>query len=202
MFAGGCWWRSLAVDGSSGTSRGHGSVMRRPGSRWDGVVERPSVFQAGHIPSWQESYESYALSPIVVACRWSLPLLSTRRKLSIAIGPAACRGWPASGPGRRWPGPWFLAGVSAEAPGSSMTSRTFTRHLFMCSLPLRPQSCLRLEGRKRTLRRPSPDLRPARSLAPSRIVGASRSTWRQPGAPTLLTRYFPRKALAAQAGRG
>ncbi len=27
-----CWWRSLAIDGSSGTSRGHGPVMRRPGS--------------------------------------------------------------------------------------------------------------------------------------------------------------------------
>jgi hypothetical protein len=34
-----------------------------------------------------------------------------------------CREWPASGPGRLRPGPWFLVGVSAEAPGSSMTSR-------------------------------------------------------------------------------
>ena len=34
MFAGCYRWRSLAVDGSSGTSRGYGSVMRRPGSRW------------------------------------------------------------------------------------------------------------------------------------------------------------------------
>jgi len=33
MLAGCCWWRSLAIDGGSGTSRGHGSVMRRPGSR-------------------------------------------------------------------------------------------------------------------------------------------------------------------------
>jgi len=45
MFAGCCWWRSLAIDGCSGTSRGHGSVMRRPDSRWDGTVERPSAFQ-------------------------------------------------------------------------------------------------------------------------------------------------------------
>jgi hypothetical protein len=40
MFVGGCRWPSLAVDGSSGTPRGHGSVMRRPGARWDGAVER------------------------------------------------------------------------------------------------------------------------------------------------------------------
>jgi hypothetical protein len=43
MFADCCWWRSLAIDGGSGTSRGHGSVMRRPRSRWDGAVERPSA---------------------------------------------------------------------------------------------------------------------------------------------------------------
>ena len=29
MFTGGCWWRSLAVDGRSGASGGHGPVMRR-----------------------------------------------------------------------------------------------------------------------------------------------------------------------------
>ena len=63
MFAGGCRWRSLAVDGSSGASQGHAPVVRRPGSRWGGV-ERPSVFQAGHIPSWRKSCESYALSPV------------------------------------------------------------------------------------------------------------------------------------------
>jgi len=34
MFGGGCRWRSLAVDGSSGASRGHAPVVRRPGSRW------------------------------------------------------------------------------------------------------------------------------------------------------------------------
>ena len=65
MFAGCCWWRSLAIDGSSGTSRGHGSVMRRPGSRWDGAVQRPSAFQAGHIPVGADRAS-------VVRCRWSL----------------------------------------------------------------------------------------------------------------------------------
>jgi hypothetical protein len=34
MFAGCCWWRSLAVDGCSGASRGHARVVRRPDSRW------------------------------------------------------------------------------------------------------------------------------------------------------------------------
>ena len=43
MFAGCCWWRSLAVDGSSGASQGHAPAMRRPGSRWDGAIERPSA---------------------------------------------------------------------------------------------------------------------------------------------------------------
>ena len=47
MFAGCCWWRSLAIDGSSGTSRGHGPVMRRPGSQWDGVIERLSAYRKG-----------------------------------------------------------------------------------------------------------------------------------------------------------
>ena len=51
MFAGCCWWRSLAVDGSSGTSRGHGCVMRRLGFLGgDAAVERPSVFQAWRNP--------------------------------------------------------------------------------------------------------------------------------------------------------
>ena len=37
---------------------------------------RPSAFQAGHIPSWRGSCECYALSPVAVACRWLLLLLS------------------------------------------------------------------------------------------------------------------------------
>ena len=66
----GCyWWRPLAVDGGSGASRGHAPEMRRPASRWSGAVVRPSVFQAGHIPSWRGSCERYALPP--VAAVWS-----------------------------------------------------------------------------------------------------------------------------------
>ena len=37
---------------------------------------RPSVFQAGHIPSWRGSCGSYALSPVAAVSRWLLPLLS------------------------------------------------------------------------------------------------------------------------------
>jgi signal transduction histidine kinase len=46
-FIGCCCWRSLVVDGSPGTSRGHESGLRRRGSRWDGAVERPSAFRPG-----------------------------------------------------------------------------------------------------------------------------------------------------------
>jgi len=87
MFAGCCWWRSLAVDGSSGTSRGHESVMGRPGSRWDGAVERPSAFQAGRIPRCDGSCECYALSLAADVSGWLLLLLSpllSGRKLGVA----------------------------------------------------------------------------------------------------------------------
>ena len=70
MFAACCWRPSLAIDGSSGTPRGHGSVMRRPGSRWDGAVERPSAFQAGHIPKLPR----IARALCAVAGRWCPPL--------------------------------------------------------------------------------------------------------------------------------
>ena len=53
--------------------------MRRPGSWWDGAVERPSANEAGHIPSWRGSCECYALSPIAAGRRWSLVLLSPLR---------------------------------------------------------------------------------------------------------------------------
>ena len=39
----------MAVDGGSGTSRGHGPVMRRPGSRWSGAVSRPSAHDVWHL---------------------------------------------------------------------------------------------------------------------------------------------------------
>jgi hypothetical protein len=49
MFAGCCcWWRSLAIDGRPGTSRGHGSVIRRPGSRLTRAIEQPSAEITGN----------------------------------------------------------------------------------------------------------------------------------------------------------
>jgi hypothetical protein len=82
--------------------------------------------------------------------------------------PAACRGWPASGPGRLRPGPWFLTGVSAEVSGIKRDfACTFTRHLPLVLVVLRSESRLMLEGRTRTLSGPSPDLSPAGTLAPS-----------------------------------
>ena len=45
MFAGCCWWRSLAVDGYSGASQGHAPVVRRPSSWRSCADERPCVFQ-------------------------------------------------------------------------------------------------------------------------------------------------------------
>jgi hypothetical protein len=80
--------------------------------------------------------------------------------------PTACRGWPASGPGRLRPGPWFLTGVSAEVSGIKRDfACTFTRHLPLVLVVLRSESRLMLEGRTRTLSGPSPDLSPAGTLA-------------------------------------
>ena len=59
-------------------------VMRKPGARWSGAVARPSVFQAGHIPSWRGSCERYALPPVAAGSRWLLLLLSP---LLSAAGP-------------------------------------------------------------------------------------------------------------------
>jgi hypothetical protein len=49
--------------------------------------------------------------------------------------PALCRGWPASGPGRLLPGPWFLTGVSAGSRVKRDFACTLTRHFYLCSLP-------------------------------------------------------------------
>jgi hypothetical protein len=89
MFAGCCWCRSLAVDGCSGASRGHALVMRRPGSRWGGAVERPSAFQAGHVPSCYGSSGRCAWSPVAAVCRWLLLLLLLLLSRLLSI-----RRWP------------------------------------------------------------------------------------------------------------
>ena len=56
-----------------------------------GTDLRLPAFQAGHIPSWCESCESYGLSPVAGGSRWLLLLLSSARHV---------RAWPPSPPGR------------------------------------------------------------------------------------------------------
>jgi hypothetical protein len=64
-------WRSLAIDGRSGT-RVRKALARFPvGWRCRTTVR----FQAGCIPSWRGSCGSYSLSPVAAVSRWLLPLL-------------------------------------------------------------------------------------------------------------------------------
>ena len=94
-FAACCWWPSSAVDGSSGASRGHAPEVRRPSFRWGAAVERPSVFQAGLIPSCYRSCECCAQSPVAATSRWSLLLLSSllsAHSVGIVYGAAAATG--------------------------------------------------------------------------------------------------------------
>jgi len=84
-------------------------------------------------------------------CRWSLPIAARRcccchrccqlgAGRPVACRPALCRGWPAAGPGRLPPGPWFLTGVPVETPGSGVSSRgTLTRHFPPVLVVLRAQ---------------------------------------------------------------
>ena len=65
MFAGCCWWRSLAIDGGSGTSRGHRSVMRRPGSQWTALSNNLPLFRPDISPVDTDRAR-------VLRCRWSL----------------------------------------------------------------------------------------------------------------------------------
>ena len=85
MFAGCYWWRSLAVDGGSGASRGHAPEVRRPSSRWGAAVERPHT-------------------TVTPSCPWNLPRDRPHRA---GNGPVP---WPGS-----LPGPWLLARVLPEA---------------------------------------------------------------------------------------
>ena len=62
-----CYWcRSLAVDGRSGASPGHMSVMRRPGSRWRSALQRPPTFRAPHSPNCHTAYRRSAVPGVEV----------------------------------------------------------------------------------------------------------------------------------------
>jgi len=74
-------------------------------------------FQAGPIPSWHESCELYALSPVAAVSRWLLPLQSrycqpgTERRL-----------WNYPGIGADYPPAWFLR--KADQARAIMVLRT------------------------------------------------------------------------------
>ncbi len=130
-FIGCCWWRPLAVDGGSGTSRGHAwstPVMRRPGAR-------------GAAPVWSSGR------------RLPVPAGGGSVTACTVQGMARVRS------GQARPAPWFLTGVSAEVSRIKRDlACTCTRHLPPVLVALRAGSRLRLEGRTRTLSGPSPDL--------------------------------------------
>jgi hypothetical protein len=55
----------------------NGTLMaRRSWTAPSRITLRPSAFQAGHIPSWHKSCESYPLSPVADDSGWLLLLLS------------------------------------------------------------------------------------------------------------------------------
>ena len=118
MFAGCCWWRSLAIDGGSGTSRGHGSVMRRPGSRWDGAVERPSLFRPDVSQVGRATCERSALLPVADSSRGLLLLLSPLLSFAPAR-PRLATFPPGCGP---WAPPLPPIGLTAADPMSSAPS--------------------------------------------------------------------------------
>jgi len=91
------------------------SRLRRPPLRFSEFVQSACLYSIAHPPDGQD-HSAYI--PDHGNC------------------PLPCRGWPASGPGRLRPGPCLLAGVFAEAPGSSVTSRARPPGTFrLCSLP-------------------------------------------------------------------
>ena len=160
------------------------------------IARRPSVFQAGHIPSCRATFECEALLPVAGACRWLLLLLS--RLLSAAVGRTAVRvtartlqgmARVRSGQAPAWP----LSSDRSVRRGSGVKrdfACTFTRHLPPALVVLRPQSRLMLEGRTRTLSGPSPDLSPAGTLPftrPGRESGVHRKTGATGISPALVS---------------
>ena len=90
--------------------------------------------------------------------------------------PHSARGWPASGPGRLPPDPGFWPSGRRGSRVKHDFACTFTWHYLPVLVALRVQSCLRLEGRARTLSRPSPDLSPVKAIAPFPRT-SSRTRW-------------------------
>ncbi len=153
-------------------------VARMPESHAGDVVgpprwRPPSWWRSGHtgLSAW-ESDRSSPVTPLTSRlCRptasvtdRSSPWLIARQlhdDLFPMTAPAPCRGWPASGPGWLVASPWFLAGGGTEAPRSMVAAGHFRR---------KREAPLTVEGCRRTLSGPSPDLSPARTIASSPVA--------------------------------
>jgi hypothetical protein len=99
---------------------------------------------------------------------------------------------------------WPLSAARSVRRGSRIKrdfACTFTRHFPPVLVVLRAQSRLRLEGRARTLSGPSPDLSPARTLAPSPVASSWPRWSRQAGGQAVPARRFHRATPAVRAAR-
>ena len=87
----------------------------------EGHWTRPSVVQAGHIPSWHGSCERYALPSIAGDGRWLLLLLSPLLSAAAGLNGADERGANPRHPARSWScrrraSPIQLAGAKLREP--------------------------------------------------------------------------------------
>ena len=130
MFAGYSWWGSLAVDGGSGASRGHALVLRRPGSRPGGAVERPSVFLGRTWPHVAMRYLS-----VGPCCRAPLLAICCCCCCRLGRGRCRCRCRPGVDHGSsghkvtaRWTASWITElSRSARVSATSCSSQDATK---------------------------------------------------------------------------
>jgi hypothetical protein len=88
MFAGCCWLRVLAVDGSSGASRGHAPEVRRPSSRWVLPSNDRPFFKRSGLPVRLIRSKRGRMLSCVSGRDWLPTLLSAAQNHWIA--PACC----------------------------------------------------------------------------------------------------------------
>jgi hypothetical protein len=158
MFAGGSRWRSLAVDGSSGASRGHAPVVRRPGGR------RLCPAAPVICPVTARTLQGMAPYPGQARCLalgfW--PEWPRRLRVKVCREKSLCQ--------MVCPGGYKVFSVWAG---------------------------LDAEGGHVTIQGPSPDLSPATTLAPFRLLSSMRRL--RPPAPSYLFRPAPKVASRSSA---
>ena len=124
-------------------------VIYYPSLLLPGLSACPSATSSKIIPRISREVSDWPLRPELAAVLggWLLSQLtegvgdSSCLLLSGVVAVLACcivtartlQGWPAPGPGRLPPGPCLLAGVSAETPGSSVTSRVRSPGTLTCA---------------------------------------------------------------------